>query len=158
MEVIRIVDLVVSVVGTGVEGGVESNSNSSTAPVIAVALVFAIIMLVEKSSWQSFGRYRGRTRFSRSIGDTLFLSPTSSNHSRWIKSYRHKAIFRNVYSCLLDAVIKIQNHKVYVYTGKAIVLSVLSQFFSKLWSGENRYIGLLKIYGEGPQERPETIH
>jgi len=53
----------------------------------------------------------------------------------------------------LRAVIK---KKFIKYTGKAIVLSFLSQFFSNCGQLKKRYKGLPKTYGEGAQERPET--
>src|SRR6218665_3250316 len=59
-------------------------------------------------------------------------------------------------TCIIDNWMPESKFKIVKYTFKAIVLSFLSQFFSNCGPLKKRYIS--KIYSEGPQEHPETIH
>ena len=79
-----------------------------------------------------------------------------NHHIRWIKSYRHKVLFRNVYDQIPQSTTKTRK-----YIGNAIALSFLSQFFQTIYYGPwiKRYIEpTSKTCGKGPQERSETIY
>jgi len=55
-----------------------------------------------------------------------------------------------------QALIKIPNDKIHMTCGKAIVVGFLSQLFPNFGPRTNRYN--IKDYGEGSQDRSETIH